>query len=124
MDKDFYLNILDSIEFMDKQTDDNEKFGIYRIPTETGCIEFVKLYKDIIYKPHIHDRASAKFYFFKGSGFIIYNDQKIAYTEGTHYYVPAGVMHGFEQNDETIFLSVQSNPIEDRATGIIDIRYE
>lgn len=124
MIENFYLKAFENIEFIDKQTDDSEKFGIYRVPSSSGCIEFVKLYKDVKYKPHIHDRASAKFYFYKGSGLLIYDDQKMLYKEGSIFFVPAGVKHGFEQNEETIFLSVQSNPIEDRTTGIIDIRYE
>ena len=124
MDKDFYQKALEDIEFIDKQTDNSEKFGIYRVPSKSGCVEFVKLYKNITYKPHIHDRASAHFYFFKGAGLLIYNDQRFPYQEGSEFYVPAGVLHGFEQESETIFLSVQSSPIEDRETGLIDIRYE
>ena len=124
MDKDFYQKALEDIEFIDKQTDNSEKFGIYRVPSKSGCVEFVKLYKNITYKPHIHDRASARFYFFKGAGLLIYNDQRFPYQEGSEFYVPAGVLHGFEQESETIFLSVQSSPIEDRETGLIDIRYE
>lgn len=124
MDKDFYIKVIEDIEFIDKQTDDSEKFGIYRVLGKSGCVEFVKLYKNITYKPHIHDRASARFYFLKGKGLLIYDDQVLPYQEGSEFYVPAGILHGFEQTEETIFLSVQSSPIEDRETGIIDIRYE
>lgn len=124
MNNDFFKQALECIDYLEKQTSDTEIFGIHRVPSTSGCVEFVKLYKDTIYKPHIHDKASAKFFFLKGSGYVIYNDEKIRYEIGSHIDVPAGVKHGFEQDEETIFLSIQSNPIEDRETGIKDIRYE
>jgi quercetin dioxygenase-like cupin family protein len=120
----YYLKSLENIVFEDKQTDDEEKFGIYRVPTNSGCIEFVKLYTNIKYKPHIHDFASATFYFLSGKGNALIGEKIIPYEAGTICNAPAGIMHGFEIFEDTIFLSVQSNPIQDRATGIIDIRYE
>jgi quercetin dioxygenase-like cupin family protein len=119
----FYRKSLENIEFEDKQTDDLEKFGIYRVTTASGAIEFVKLYADTIYKPHIHDKASAKFIFLKGSGSVILDEVESPFTEGSIFDVPAGVKHGFKLSEETIFLSIQSNPIQDRITGEIDIRY-
>ncbi len=121
---DYYIKSIENIEFEDKQTDDDEKYGIFRVPTSSGCIEFVKLYLDTVYKPHIHDKASAKFIFLKGKGKVILDEKTIDYYEGFICEAPVGVKHGFIQEEETIFLSVQSNPIQDRVTGEIDIRYE
>lgn len=121
---DFFLQALTGIEFDEKQTDNNESYGIHRVPTAFGCVEFVKLHKDMVYKPHIHDKASAKFLFLTGTGKVIIGAEEIEYKEGLVCTVPAGVMHGFVHDEETIFLSVQSNPIQDRNTGEIDIRYE
>ena len=120
----FFEKAVAGIEFDEKQTKDNESYGIHRVCTASGCIEFVKLYKNMVYKPHIHDRASAKFIFLSGTGKVIIGDEEILYSEGLICSVPAGVMHGFIQHEETIFLSVQSNPIQDRSSGEIDIRYE
>lgn len=120
----YYGKALKNIEYEDKQTDDKEKFGIYRIPTSSGCVELVKLYADTVYKPHIHDKASAVFVFLKGKGKLILDDEFIDFKEGDLFDVPAGVKHGFDFSEEIIFLSVQSNPIQDRTTGEIDIRYE
>jgi quercetin dioxygenase-like cupin family protein len=121
---DFYTKAIENIEFEDKQTNDLEKFGIYRVPTSSGCIEFVKLYAGINYKPHIHDKASAKFIFLTGAGRVILDEEESIFVVGSVFYVPAGVKHGFNLKEETIFLSIQSNPIQDRTTGEIDIRYE
>jgi mannose-6-phosphate isomerase-like protein (cupin superfamily) len=121
---DFYLHSIQNIAFEDKQTNDDEKFGIYRVPSTSGCIEFVKLYKETAYKPHIHDKASAKFIFLTGTGKVILNEVILDYSPGFACVAPAGVKHGFIQNEETIFLSVQSHPIQDRSTGEIDIRYK
>lgn len=121
---EYFKKTLEEIEFEDKQTDDEEFYGIYRVPAKTGCVEFVKLYKETTYKPHIHDKAAATFIFLVGTGLVTLGDEKIPYKSGDRVEAPAGVMHGFIQNEETIFLSIQSNPIQDRTTGEIDIRYE
>ncbi|MFT4646111.1 MAG: quercetin dioxygenase-like cupin family protein [Planctomycetota bacterium] len=120
---EFYLNAIKGIEFEDKQTSDVEIFGIYRVPTSSGCIEFVKLYKGIQYKAHIHDFSNARFIFLTGTGKVTLNEKQIDYQPGFTCEAPSGMMHGFIQNEETIFLSIQSNPIQDRETGEIDIRY-
>lgn len=122
--KEFIKTTIESIVFEDKQTSETEFFGIYRIPTQSGCLEIVKLYPNIPYAPHIHDFCSAEFVFLEGQGYVIIGEDKIPFEKGTTCFVPAGVIHGFEITDATIFLSVQSNPIQDRSTGEIDIRYE
>ena len=123
-ENNFDTKAITNIAFEDKQTDDSEKFGIYRVPSTSGCIEFVKLHKETIYKPHIHDKASAKFIFLIGTGKVILDEVQLDYYPGFQCEAPAGVKHGFILNEETIFLSIQSNPIQDRSTGEIDIRYE
>lgn len=116
--------ILDQLPFEDKVTSETEKFAIYRIPSAIGCVEFVRLYTEIPYVPHIHDRCCAEFIFLSGKGKVILDKMEYPYQKGSVYNAPAGVMHGFIIEEDTIFLSVQSNPIQDRETGIIDIRYE
>ena len=120
---DYYLKSLENIEFENKQTSEDEYFGIYRVPSSSGCIDFVKLYANVKYEPHIHDKASASFVFLTGSGKLILDDDEFDYQKGSIFNAPAGVKHGFIQKEETIFLSIQSNPIQDRTTGEIDIRY-
>jgi quercetin dioxygenase-like cupin family protein len=121
---ELFDQILWNVAYEDKLTDDEEAFGIFRIPTSTGCLELVKLYPEIPYKPHIHDHCSARFIFLSGAGRLILDGQAYPYSKGSVYDVPAGVLHGFEIQEDTIFLSVQSNPIQDRSTGHIDIRYQ
>lgn len=121
---ELFEKIMWDVAFEDKQTDDEEAFGIYRIPTSTGCLELVKLYTEIPYKPHIHDHCSAQFIFLSGSGQLLLDGQSFPYKKGSVYHVPSGVLHGFVIEESTIFLSVQSNPIQDRNTGHIDIRYQ
>jgi quercetin dioxygenase-like cupin family protein len=121
---EFAKDTLSDILFENKITSDQEAFGIYRVPTSSGCLEFVKLYSEIPYAPHIHDKCTARFIFLTGKGYVTLDDEKIPYTTGSVVDAQAGVMHGFIIEEDTIFLSVQSNPIEDRETGHIDIRYE
>ena len=120
---ELYDKILWDVSYEDKKTDDDEAFGIYRIPTATGCLEIVKLYTEIAYKPHIHDHCSARFVFLSGSGSLLLDGETFPYEKGSVYDVNAGVLHGFIIVENTIFLSIQSNPIQDRSTGHIDIRY-
>jgi quercetin dioxygenase-like cupin family protein len=120
---DYYLQSLITIGFENKVTSEMESYGICRVPSETGCVEFVKLYANISYQPHIHDKASATFIFLSGTGKVVLDGIDYPYKKGSIYSAVAGVKHGFVQDEETIFLSIQSNPIQDRTTGDIDIRY-
>lgn len=120
---EFVSTVLKKVEYEDKQTNEIELFGIYRIPTGHGCLELVKLYPDIPYAPHIHDYCSAQFIFLEGSGELILDGKSFHYEKGSVFNVGAGILHGFKIKSESIFLSIQSNPIQDRSTGHIDIRY-
>lgn len=123
-----YMELADKIlallPYENKVTSDTESFGIYRVPTSIGCLEFVKLYTNISYQPHIHDFCSAQFIFLSGKGYVTLDGEYFSYHKGSVYNVPAGVIHGFIIEEDTIFLSIQSNPIQDTQTGKIDIRYE
>jgi quercetin dioxygenase-like cupin family protein len=118
-----FEEVLAHLQFEDKQTDDEEKYGIHRLFPEKGCIEFVKLYPEINYKPHIHDFSSARFIFLKGKGKVLIGEKSFNYTPGFQIDAPAGIKHGFEIETESIFLSIQTNPIQNQQTGEIDIRY-
>jgi quercetin dioxygenase-like cupin family protein len=124
IDEKVFIETIQSMDFEDKQTADNEFYGVNRIQTSQGGVEFVKLYKDMSYKAHIHDKASAIFIFLTGTGNLLLDGKAFPYAPGKQFDVPAGVLHGFELAEETIFLSIQSHPIQDRETGEIDIRYE
>jgi mannose-6-phosphate isomerase-like protein (cupin superfamily) len=119
-----FEDVVAHLYFEDKQTDDEEKFGIHRLFPTKGCIEFVKLYTNIKYKAHIHDQSSARFIFLKGTGKVFIGEEAFAFEPGFQIDAPTGVKHGFEINNETIFLSIQTNPIQNQETGEIDIRYE
>lgn len=119
-----FEDVVAHLAFEDKQTDDEEKFGIHRLFPTKGCIEFVKLYPNIKYKAHIHDQSSARFIFLKGNGKVIIGDKSFDFKPGFQIDAPAGVKHGFEIASEAIFLSIQTNPIQNQETGAIDIRYE
>jgi len=119
-----FEDVVALLNYEDKQTNDQEKFGIHRLFPEKGCIEFVKLYPDIKYKAHIHDESSARFIFLKGKGKVFIGDEAFAFEPGFQIDAPAAIKHGFEIASETIFLSIQTNPIQNQETGVIDIRYE
>ncbi|MBW3004680.1 cupin domain-containing protein [Candidatus Woesearchaeota archaeon] len=49
--------------------------------------------------PHRHQRSDEVYYILEGNGYIHLDDAAIAVTEGEMIFIPAGVMHGLENQD-------------------------
>lgn len=119
----FADEILSSIPFDYVNPYKDEVYGLYRIDTPKGCVEFIRISKGMPYEPHIHDVTSAQFIFVMGRGRILLDNIEIAYEKGSVFNIPAGVRHGFVVEEDTIFVSMQSHPILNKETGEKDIRY-
>lgn len=123
MDMAFADEILANIPFDYVNPHKDEVYGLYRIDTPRGCVEFIRINRGMPYEPHIHDVTSAQFIFVMGRGVVLLDGEEFPYEKGSVFNVPAGVRHGFEVEEDTIFLSMQSHPILNKETGEKDIRY-
>lgn len=119
----FAEEILSGIPFEYVNPHKDEVYGLYRIETPKGCLEFIQIRRGMPYEPHIHDVTSAQFIFVQGRGTVLLDDRRFDYEKGSVFNVPAGVKHGFVVEEDTIFLSMQSHPILNKETGDKDIRY-
>ena len=87
-------------------------------------IELVALQPQSEYKPHYHKYSAAVIYIVQGSGTFRLGDTVSDYYPGKHISIPAGVLHGFNTQTPTLFLSIQSPPILNPENGEVDLYYE
>jgi mannose-6-phosphate isomerase-like protein (cupin superfamily) len=114
--------ILSSLIYKKIELDD-ELLEISRVASKKACVEFVKIFVGQEYKEHYHEHVDGKFYFLEGKGNIVINGNKIPYKNGSSFIVPKGMSHGFEVEEETFFISIQSQPILND-NGFIDLKYK
>lgn len=69
---------------------------------------------------HRHNDAETVLYFLRGEATVVLDDEEFDVTPGTRVRIGAGVFHGVNSHSEVQFLSVQSPPILDAATGRLD----
>jgi mannose-6-phosphate isomerase-like protein (cupin superfamily) len=122
MNKKDVVEILKSLTYKKIELDD-ENLEISRVESKKGCVEFVRIFKGEEYKEHFHEHVDGKFYFLEGKGNIVINGNKIPYKNGSSFVVPKGMSHGFEVEEETFFISIQSQPILND-NGFIDLKYK
>jgi quercetin dioxygenase-like cupin family protein len=71
---------------------------------------------------HRHNRTETVLYILAGEARACIGDEVLAVRAGDRVLIGKGVFHGFETADaELRFLSVQSPPILDEATGQLDL---
>ena len=71
---------------------------------------------------HRHNRAETVLYMLDGAGVVVVGDTDHAVTAGDRIRIPAGAFHGVRTGDHSLrFLSVQSPPILDESTGVLDL---
>ena len=121
MKVDSVKEILKSLNYRKIELD-NENLEISRVNSEKGCVEFVRIFEGKEYKQHYHENVDGKFYFLEGKGKIIINDKELEYKKGSTLVVPRKMRHGFIVEEETFFLSIQSQPILNEK-GDIDLKY-
>jgi quercetin dioxygenase-like cupin family protein len=116
--------------------DSEEIFDLYKLGlfNATGSIvnssinaqeivELVELQPNAIYKPHYHKKSAAIIYIILGTGRFQLGQDFIQYHPGIRVVIHAGILHGFQTKDRTLFLSIQSPPILNYKSGAKDLHY-
>ena len=71
---------------------------------------------------HRHNRSETVIYVLRGAGRALVGDEWLDVRAGDRLLIGPGVFHGFVTTEQAIdFLSVQSPPILDEATGRLDL---
>ena len=73
---------------------------------------------------HRHNRAETVLFFTAGSGEVLLHAHRevVAVTTGDRVVIPAGTFHAVRTSIEAVeFMSVQSPPILDLSTGVLDL---
>ncbi|STX51502.1 Cupin domain [Legionella busanensis] len=86
-------------------------------------VELVRLKPSSKYQPHYHKQSSAVIYIILGEGFFLSGKNEISYQPGMRFDLPEKTPHGFLTNTETLFLSIQTPPILNYQTGVMDLYY-
>ncbi len=104
--------------------DEVENIKLFRLGVfENSSYEFVELKKAEDYPGHHHKKSDAKFLFILGEGDIILDGKKHKYKKGDSFDIPRGMVHGFQPDTQTLFLSIQTPPIKNQKTGKEDIHF-
>ncbi|MFN8027792.1 MAG: cupin domain-containing protein [Acidimicrobiia bacterium] len=88
--------------------------GVDLVRVEAGCESGM----------HRHNRAETVLYFTAGSGEVLVHPDRtvIAVHAGDRLELPAGTFHAVRTRDDAVeFVSVQSPPILDVTTGVLDL---
>ncbi|MCU1491858.1 MAG: hypothetical protein JWM85_3263 [Acidimicrobiaceae bacterium] len=73
-------------------------------------------------KIHRHNRAETVLYFLDGNAEVVVADEVLAVRAGDRVRIGRGVFHGVRTPAQGCrFLSVQTPPILDKATGVLDL---
>lgn len=84
--------------------------------------DLVDLDQGLESKIHRHNRAETVLYFLDGSADVVVGDDTVHVTKGDRLRIGKGVFHGLRTPASSVtFLSVQSPPILDKSTGVLDL---
>lgn len=71
---------------------------------------------------HRHNEAETVLFIERGSGYVVVNDEKHLVKAGDQLCIPSGAWHSVSTfQDGIMFVSIQSPPIHDEATGRHDL---
>ncbi len=104
-----------------------ESFDVFDIGPEDPekVISIVKVLKNGEYNLHRHLDSDAVFVIISGQAILLTTEKnklvKIPLNPGVKIEIPRGMVHGFEDDKDLKFLSVQSPPIKNTKTGKEDL---
>jgi len=111
------------------QNDPTSIFQLYslgneeqELPKIAGCFWEVSVMTPGKFYPHIHDHSTAHIFMIAGRGIGYLDREPYPYDETSEFVYPAGMSHGFDVQETTIFLACLSNPIVDPETKVVDFR--
>lgn len=71
---------------------------------------------------HRHNEAETVLWILDGSGIVLVGESSLRVSKGARVLIGKGIFHGVRTEGESLtFLSVQSPPILDKATGTLDL---
>lgn len=107
-----------------------EKFDVFHVRqlTRTTSLEKLVAVDDVTIEPgqtsriHRHNRADTVLYIVGGSGTVRVGDTDHPVRAGDRIHIAPGQYHGIRTaHDALHFISVQSPPIQDDSSGILDL---
>jgi quercetin dioxygenase-like cupin family protein len=107
--------------------DVNDVFHVMQLTrgTELESIvgaDYVRLDPEQTSKIHRHNRAETVLYILDGHGVVVVEDVDHNVVAGDRIRIRTGQYHGVRTGDSSlVFLSVQSPPILDKSTGVLDL---
>ncbi len=87
------------------------------------AIELIHLKKNVTIRRHRHRHTASVFYVIYGSGEIGIGKRTVSYSAGNQFKVPRMVFHAIQPKEETLFIVMETPPIENPATGKVDMLY-
>lgn len=102
-------------------------FQVIQLTRETSlahvvAADFVRVAAGKSSEVHRHNAAETVLFILAGSGLVFAGDSWIPVQKGDRIRIGKGVFHGVRTgNDSLSFISVQSPPILDKASGVLDL---
>jgi quercetin dioxygenase-like cupin family protein len=109
------------------ETELHDVFQVRQVTRETSLehlvgADVVTLDEHMTSQIHRHNRSDTVLYILEGSGTIVIDAVEHQVGTGERVHIAPGAFHGVRTGDSTLkFLSVQSPPILDRSTGVLDL---
>ncbi len=107
--------------------DVNDVFQVMQLTQGTDLesivgADYVRLDPEQTSKIHRHNRAETVLYILDGHGVVVVEDVDHNVVAGDRIRIRTGQYHGVRTSDASlVFLSVQSPPILDKSTGVLDL---
>lgn len=107
-----------------------EEYDIFRVTqltrdTElqhTVAVDYVVVPRWKVSEVHRHNNAETVLFILSGSGEVIVGEEEMGVKKGDRVRIGKGIFHGVRtDHEELVFISVQSPPILDKASGALDL---
>ena len=113
----------------DLDVEQHDVFAVMQLTRDTALgslvgTDLVRVEAHSVSDMHRHNRAETVLYFTAGAGEVVVHREHVAIPvrAGDRLELPAGTFHALRTRDEALeFVSVQSPPILDVATGVLDL---
>jgi quercetin dioxygenase-like cupin family protein len=111
----------------DLEVELHDVFNVMQLTRDTDLeslvgVDHVSLQPQQTSQIHRHNRAETVLYMLSGSGVVVIDDTDHHVAAGDRIRIRAGAFHGVRTDESSLtFLSVQSPPILDKSTGVLDL---
>ena len=113
----------------DLDVEQHDVFAVRQLTRDTALgsrvgADLVRIEAHSVSNMHRHNRSATVLYFTAGTGEVLVHREHVAIPvrAGDRLELPAGTFHALRTRDEALeFVSVQSPPILDVSTGVLDL---